>query len=279
MKKLILYFCLCLLSFSTFGQLEFDKDEFLKNVIGTIESDRPGQALNATTCGVLAFQIQTGFNYTRLINPFGGNSRNQSVPTNVRFGLSDVWELNTSFSFQNQNLYNGLDHPINSNGFPSPNIGIRAAFLKGENWKPFLAIQANLSVPSSRGTFMQPKFGSSFYLVTSNRFEHISVNTTVGVLFGGNGGGISDYPYVLNIGTMITKKIGTFVEAFGSMNNQTLNVDGGFSFLATSNLQLDIFGGWLEGKNWFAEAGISWRLSLFQRALKKNISNLEKILE
>lgn len=279
MKKLTVLFALGLLSTSSFSQIDFDKDEFLKNIIGTIESDRPGQALNATTCGVLAFQIQTGFNYSRFYYPFGGSSRNQSVPTNIRFGITDIWEVNTSFSFQNQKFSDGFNPAISSNGFPSPEIGIRAAFLKGDRWKPYLAIQANLSVPSKRGTYQQPQLGSSFYLVTSNRFKHISVNTTLGISYSGYGGNAANYPFVLNIGTMLTEKLGTFVETFGSFNAKTINFDGGFSFLATSNLQLDLFGGWLGDRSWFAEAGLSWRLSLFQNALKNNISNLEKILE
>lgn len=276
MKKVVFVLCLAS-SFFSYGQIKFDKDELLSNLVGTIESDRPGQALNATTCGVLAFQIQTGFNYTSLDFPFGGSSKNQTVPTNIRFGITDIWELNTSFSFTNQIFNNGLG-PTTVNGFPSPEIGLRAAFLKGDRWKPYLAIQANMSIPSKRGTYQQPGLGSSFYLVTSNRFKHISINTTTGISYSGFGGNAANYPYVLNIGTMLTSKLGTFVEAFGSFNNSTLNLDGGFSYLATPNLQLDLFGGWLGDSNWFAEIGFSWRHSFFQKMVGKNIKEIDSIL-
>lgn len=276
MKKVVFVLCLAS-SFFSYGQIKFDKDELLSNLVGTIESDRPGQALNATTCGVLAFQIQTGFNYSD-ISHMSVNEVAYSVPTNIRFGITDIWELNTNFSYLNQNFSGSLLPPQRINGFPSPEIGLRAAFLKGDRWKPYLAIQANMSIPSKRGTYQQPGLGSSFYLVTSNRFKHISINTTTGISYSGFGGNAANYPYVLNIGTMLTSKLGTFVEAFGSFNNSTLNLDGGFSYLATPNLQLDLFGGWLGDSNWFAEIGFSWRHSFFQKMVGKNIKEIDSIL-
>lgn len=276
MKKFLLIFCLSLGSLS-FAQFEFDKDLLLKNLIGTIESDRPGQALNATTCGILAIQVQSGFNYTNLDFPLAGTSKNMSVPTNIRFGISKMWELNTSFSYQNENLDFGFGQ-VTIDGFPSPEIGLRCAFLKGNKWKPFLALQANMRLPSNKGAYTQSQMGSSFYLVTSNRFEHISVNATVGMLYNGFGGNAPNYPYVLNIGSMLTDNLGAFVEVFGNFNTDGIALDGGFSYLIGNNFQLDLFGGWLGDTSWFGEIGFSWRYSFFQNIMKKGMSNLEKTL-
>ena len=270
MKKFL--FVLLLVPFSGMTQFEFDANEFIDKLVGSVESDRPGQALNATTCGIAAIQIQTGFNYESVNNDKVWKYSHNYVPTTLRFGFTKKWELNTSFYYLNASYMDTLVD-INSKGFLSPEIGIRYAFLSGKGWKPYLALQANASILSHRGDFQQQQWGSSFYLVTSNRFSKMSVNTNFGCVFPGDGNAQPTFPWVFNMGWMLGKKLGTFIEGFGEFRNLTVSFDAGFSYLATSDLQIDLFGGMMnltnETNRWFAELGITYRLSIFKIMAKK----------
>ncbi len=276
MKKI---FTLVLIGASSisFSQFDFNPKDLLKVLSGTMESDRPGQALNARTCGILTAQIQTGGNFQRW-NVGPDNSMNIfSTPTQIRFGLFPKFEINTSFSFVNVNQSTFIG-PITTSGFPSPNLGARYTVLEGDGLRPFVGVQASMSFPSSRGTYQQPQLGSSFYLITSNRFDKFSVNTNVGAVFGGGGSGQVAVPYVFNLGFSLNDKWGAFIEAFGSLRNPTLAVDGGFSFLALPTLQLDAFGGWFASSavsnNFFVELGLTWKYSFLEMIAKKKLNEM-----
>ena len=277
MKRTIVFFILALSLSNSHAQFDIDPGAIIDGLIGNIESDRPGQALNAKTAGLGAIQIQTGFNYRRLTGVSDWNMINYLVPTTLRFSFTKKWELNTSFSYNN-NRWNTIAGPNETSGFLSPDIGVRYAFLKGDGWKPYLALQSNLSILSHKGDYQQQNFGSSFYLVTSNRFESMSVNTNFGLVFGGSGSGTPTYPWVLNFGWMLGDKVGTFVEGFGEFSTQILSWDAGFSYVPFSDLQIDLFGGMMNVVNqqnlWFAEIGLSYRFSLFKVIAKKKASEM-----
>lgn len=273
MKKWCLGLVL-LTSMAGFGQ-DFDLNGFIDKIGRPIQCDRPGQCLNAKTAGALTAQVQTGFNFSKyrynIGSSFESHINNNVVPVDIRFGILPKLEINTSFSYVNSK-YEDEFFSTSSSGFPSPNLGLRYEVVQGSSWKPHMALQANLSFLSHNGTFQQNNFGSSFYVITSNRFEKFSLNSTLGMVFRGDGGNSPIYTYVLNAGYSINDKFGVFVEGFGQFNNFSYSIDGGVSYLATPNLQLDVFGGWLGERNWFAEIGVSWRYSFLKAIAKKKVS-------
>lgn len=270
MKKIL--FALLFTPFVGIAQFDIDPNKFIDKMVGTVESDRPGQALNATTCGIAAIQIQTGFNYESVNNDKISKYSHYYVPTSLRFGFTKKWELNTSFYYLNSSFMDTLVD-FNAKGFLSPEIGIRYALMVGDGWKPYLALQANTSILSHRGDYQQQTWGSSFYLVTSNRFSKMSVNTNFGLVFPGDGATQPTYPWVLNLGWMLGKKVGTFIEGFGEFKSMTVSFDAGFSYVPISDLQIDLFGGMKnltnETNRWFAEIGFTYRLSIFKIIAKK----------
>ena len=259
-------------SFQLNAQFDIDPGSFIDALVGSVESDRPGQALNPTTCGVAAIQLQTGFSYESYNNDKVSKYSHYYVPTNLRFGFTKKWELNTSFYYLNSNYMDTLID-LNSNGFLSPEIGVRYAFMTGKRWKPYLALQANASILSHRGDFQQTHWGSSFYLATSNRFSKMSINTNFGCVFPGNGDMNPNFPWVFNMGWMIGKKFGTFIEGFGEFRLFEVSFDAGFSYVPISDLQIDLFGGMKDLTNqtnrWFAEIGVTYRLSFLKIVGKK----------
>ncbi|MEO9531672.1 MAG: hypothetical protein ABJG68_12905 [Crocinitomicaceae bacterium] len=276
MKRITLLF-VCCFPFLSNAQFDFNPDDLTKLLDGSIESDRPGQAMNPRSCGIMTIQLQTGGSFARsTFNP-NGHINSFSTPTQLKLGLTGNLELNTSFSY----IYSDYDDGFfeyQFGGFPSPSINLRYTVLNGDKWKPYLGIQAGFTPSSSRGNFQQPQFGSSYFLLTSNRFDKLSVNTNFGVSFSGFGLGADTYvlPYVVNLGYAINSKWSVFAEAFGEARSSSLNIDGGVAYGLNSSLQLDAFGGWLGGNSWFAEIGLTWKYSFLKAMAKKKINELFK---
>ncbi|MEX1001126.1 MAG: hypothetical protein WDZ35_03345 [Crocinitomicaceae bacterium] len=246
-----------------------------------IESDRPGQALTASTCGMMALQVQGGFNFNQIRISESERFDNYFSPLNLRFGLFPKLEINASF-YYSASTYHWGQFKSSFNGFPSPEIGLRYWILRGSGWKPDLAFQSSLSFPSNKGTYTQDKAGSSFYLVSSNQFNWFSVNTNLGIVYPGNGGGIENprFPYVFNLGFDLGDKWSLFSEIFGDIDgsNSSINYDGGIAFNPINSLQLDLFGGYLSNyagfTHWFIEAGISYRYSFLKESVEKELKRL-----
>jgi hypothetical protein len=279
MKNLLLFVVICCSGLSSNAQFDFDPNKMIDNLIGPINSDRPGQCLNAKTAGLLAIQVQTGFKYARTDLAANVNFRSLYVPTNIRIGLTNKWELNTSFYYLNTRTgdFDGSLPLFENKGFISPELGLRRVLLQGDGWKPFLTLQANMIFRAQNSVFAQQQMGSSFYLITSNRFDAVSVNTNLGVRFPGNGLMEPSYNWVLNFGIPAGKYLHFFVEGFGSFNHDfsssALNADAGISVIPFNDLQIDIFGGMYNLTNtqnyWFIEAGLSYRFSFFKMLAKK----------
>jgi len=76
----------------------------------------------------------------------------------------------------------------------------------------------------------------------------------------------------LSLGLALTPRWGTFVEYFGAVKTGGVadehSIDGGFTWLASDDLQLDLHaGGGLDdaAPEWFVSAGISWRFRAWDR--------------
>lgn len=278
--RLLIILFISTTAISSSAQFDFDPEKFINALVGPLESDRPGQAINPNTAGVMALQLQTGFNYGSRRNDFF-NYRAYHVPVDLRFGITKKWELNTSFDYLNQHAkYVSFISDITTAGFLSPEIGMRYAFLSGSRWKPFLALQANMSFLSHNGDYQQQQMGSSFYLVSSNRFKSFSVNTNFGIVLPGDGDFNLTFPWVVNFGWSLGEKFSAFVEGFGEFNNKSLNWDAGFSYLVINDLQLDLFGGMyniIDHQDfWFAEFGITYRFSFFKMIARKKAQEMMK---
>ncbi|MBD3635837.1 MAG: hypothetical protein HUJ25_00735 [Crocinitomicaceae bacterium] len=275
-KIALLLISLFTLNFAN-AQFEFDPGSFIDKLIGPVESDRPGQALNPVTAGILAVQLQTGFSYSSKNDDKLYKYQHYYVPTNLRFGLTRKWEFNTSFYYLNQQMMDTVA-TTKTSGFLSPEVGIRYAFMSGDRWKPYLALQSNLSFLSHKGDFQQQQYGCSFILATSNRFDIMSINTNFGIRFTGDASRQPTYPWVLNFGWMLGDKVGTFIEGFGEFRNMNLNVDGGFSYVPIRSLQLDVFGGLLniedEYNRWFAEIGVTYNFSFLKVLANKKAKEM-----
>jgi hypothetical protein len=277
MKKVLLFLAFGLFLGRSQAQFDMNPLDIVDMLVGEIDSDRPGQALSPTSCGILAIQLQTGFNYESRNSSIINQYSSYYVPTSLRIGLTKKWEINTNFFYKKIAISDTLANS-QSNGFLSPEIGIRYAFLQGGRWKPHLALQSNLSILSHKGDFQQQQFGSSFYLASRNQFKKMSLNTNFGIRFAGDSNLEPLFPWVFNLGFKLGDKWSAFVEGFGEFRNLTVNTDAGISYQAFSNLKFDVFGGMLNLENfrngWFVEGGVSYRFSFLKIVAKKKMGQM-----
>ena len=68
MKKIIIIFVfLGAVVLPAKAQFDIKPADILTMLAGYLNSDRPGKAINPKTAGILAFQIQTGLNFEKLV--------------------------------------------------------------------------------------------------------------------------------------------------------------------------------------------------------------------
>ena len=112
-----------------------------------------------------------------------------------------------------------------------------------DGWRPELAILGGLSLPTGNDAFSSGSVDPSFLVA----FAH---------------------EYSLALGVGLTDRLGTFLELFGDRQTTDtaatrVSVDGGFTFLLTDIVQLDVYvGSGLRGRadDVFAGTGLSFRL-------------------
>ncbi len=278
MRKIHLLFLSILFTGTSVSAQDIGIGEIMSMLGGGLDSDRPGQAMTPNSAGILAFQVQSGLNYERFSSSnFSYNFT--SSQTRIRLGLSPRLELNTSFEYTKHRYFLfGTENAFC--GFTSPEIGLRYKFMKGKEWVPSVALQANLSFASDQGDFTQNQSGSSFYLLTRQSVKNFSITTNLGMKYHGNGLKEPKFLYVLNLGYQFSSKFSAFIEGFGSFSDQTLFADLGFAYRPMEYLQFDIAGGWLgqdnfSDPNWFIDVGFTWKLSVIKILAKKKMANMK----
>ena len=253
MKK-ILVLALALLPMSLFAQYG-----------ETIRTARPGQAIGAFALGKKVFQMQTGYNFNeQSFTPYLQEEVKILTTTNttvLRLGITEKIELSGLINWQTRSTSLD-DHRSNIGGISDTQIGGRINLLENDGWIPTVGLQARLLLKIDRGIYRREDLGHSFVLATGNRItDRISLATNYGMVWLGDGSSPKNF-YVVNVGYSINDKFGTFVEAYGTRTDDSINFDTGLSYLVNKDFQLDISGGW-QGDNtvadWFVDFGISWR--------------------
>ena len=202
-----------------------------------LSSDRPGQALSVNTVGKNVFQIQAGIDY------FDTTSASIYPSSYFRYGISEKFELNSSFILSGINIGDDLE---------SVTIGARYQMSKLESeLKSSLQFSYDFSEQneSSQLTYnLGGSFTNSFgYTVNLglNLDEDFSLNTGI---------------YAFNFSYALNDKFGVFLEPFGTFlkSDFQLNIDTGFYYVLNNNFQIDFQIG--ESDGLFLGTGITWRV-------------------
>ena len=131
-----------------------------------LQTDRPGQSINANTVGNKLFQLQSGYSYSEeasglyLIDA-------HLFDLQAKVGIVDRLEVSALFQvasfgsdFQNTQQFPFLEDDSRSTGLSRLNIAVRGTLLEGKGLKPAIGLEAtylmagvpgeNLDVPAGR---------------------------------------------------------------------------------------------------------------------------------
>jgi len=221
----------------------------------TISSGRPGISIGADVVGSDIFQIQSGVTYNELES--SGTTKDWVLDNFIRYGISDSFELNTTFNYKTQeNFGSGVDNLM---------LGGRYNFIAAaKGLIPALALQTRFRF-KGEGDFKRDEMSPEFIISTIHDLKSLGV-LNINLSYDDNAGD-SITMYIVNWTYTINDKWSVFLEKYATyQNDQCIDAwDTGAAYLINKDLQLDLsFGYDLESEisSSFYSGGVSWRTSL-----------------
>src|SRR5258706_12077815 len=230
-----------------------------------IRSGRPGQAIGAFTVGQHVLQIQSGVDYFKSIDSDGNKKREEYLNNTVlRYGLTETFEVSAVAEYKAETVLQN-DTRISYQGLSALDVGMRFHIFTGKGFVPNVGFQTRLRLPFLTGHYQIKDIVPLFVLATSQQlFKKFTLITNWGASWNGNDSSPKG-SYVVNLSLPLNDRLGAFAETFGSLQQCVFisNVDAGFVFLLTKDLQVDAYGGY--GMNqgtvdYFVSTGLSWRM-------------------
>ena len=235
-----------------------------------IQADRPGEADPPTVVPPGTIQIEGGFKVGRETgDDEDPDTDSYTLPdVTLRIGLLPKLELRIDadgFVYQDRggapNRANGSDLAL----------GVKIHLLEQDGLLPGVGTNLGLSFPTGGSGVtsdgFDPLVQALFQWNVAERWDLVA-----NLDFGAPTQGADDHRRVfrlepeLSLGLGLTPRWGTYVEYFGAIETgaeaDEHSLDGGFTWLASDDLQLDLSaGGGLNdaAPEWFVSAGLSWR--------------------
>jgi hypothetical protein len=227
-----------------------------------IRSGRPGQAIEAYVVGAGFFQIQSGADHAWS----DGNSTSTSdLSSNViRYGLNESFEISSVVNFQTDTVHSRAT----KSGFSDVQFGFRYSVNpKTDGWIPAVAVQTRLRTTTVSSDYRYDQIAPIMTVATNhNLAKWLALTTNWGMISDGNSS-VPTYLFVGNFSFPVAGALGGFFELYTTSRDAVTSVyaDTGFGYLVTSDLQIDLHGGF--GNNHgtsesFLSAGLSYRTRL-----------------
>jgi hypothetical protein len=264
-KTYIILGMLSLLAFSTV-QAQENNEETTKDY-GVIVTDRPDQTESPALVPKGLVQVETGFMYEAATN---GNIESNTTTFNttlLRYGLLDNLELRLGLNVaETKNSERNSSFEDKFSGLTPLYVGFKIGVTEEKGALPKIGFLAGAFLPFTAATEYKPEntggdFRFSFEHTLS---ENWSFAYNLGAAWDGNSSNVS-YVYTSVFGYSISEKLGCFLEVYGDFpESDRANhlLDGGFTYLLSNTIQLDLSGG--TGLNtdqdFFISTGISFRL-------------------
>lgn len=238
-----------------------------KETLGPLVTDRPDATESPSVVPVGFIQVETGTFY----ESFKENSIKEKTTTFnttlVRVGLLDNLELRLGWDFTEQAFeFNGNEIENVLSGFSPLLLGAKVAITQENGWLPEIGLIGHLQLPFLAATDYRPETTGVDFRFS---FAHtLSENSSLSYNLGAEWGGDSpeaNYVYTLAYGYSITDKLGTFVELYGELPEDSRPShlwDAGFTYLLSNNVQLDLSGGTSlnNTQDLYISGGISFRI-------------------
>lgn len=234
-----------------------------------LSTDRPGVADPPTVVAPGAIQLEGGFRFARETDGDVPPTSTIIVPNSLlRIGLLPFLELRASTDgFIDEKRSGGTDR---SNG-SDIEIGTRLRFFGQDGIRPAAGLTLELSFPTGgNASGLDP---SGNFLLEWSWKERFTLDTNLELAAPTVGNGDSHRAFRIAPAISLTIALGAstafFIEYYSAFVNRgeddEHSIDGGFTWLATDDLQLDISAG--AGLNdaapdFFVSAGVAWRFFL-----------------
>jgi len=203
-----------------------------------IVTDRPDQTESSTTIPLNSFQFESGI----LLGKNNFENRSEQlllIPTTLlRYGLTKSIELRVVEQLVHIKNKQTSDDIF---GFSDLELGAKFQILKNPAINSEIAFISHLVLPTGAISVTNEHFGTVNKLAISHSIrDFIDLGYNVGYNYFGNEKGYLTYSFALGLG--ITKRMGTYFEAYGEVvefNDWISNFDSGITYLIKDNMQLD----------------------------------------
>lgn len=236
-----------------------------------INADRPGIADGSAVVGKGRFQIETGLQQ-EFRDRAGEKTRTVFIPTLLRLGLSDEWEMRIESNVHTWDRVTAADGAFTKSSGDAPvSIGAKYRLRDADGTGPSSGIIARIFPRSGSGDHRTRYTTADVRLVADWDFAaDWSLNPNIGLARYEDGAGqlFSTGLFAATLGYNMSKTLNVFLDGAlqtpESKGGKTMTIyDGGVVYLMTPDVQLDFSVG-IRGRgdtppNHFIGAGISVR--------------------
>jgi hypothetical protein len=217
----------------------FLKTTIAQSQIAPIATDRPDQ----TECPFIVpkgyIQAENGLTYEKI----NAESKTMAHPSILwKYGISESTELRLITEFVSEKEFNK-----EKKGLTPIIVGFKTKITKEKGLIPLISFISHLSVPKWASEEMKTNYYAPSFRFT---MQHtLSERFTLAYNLGAEWDGESPqttFIYTLTSGCSITEKLGAYIEIYGFAPQQQRadhRFDGGFTYLITPNVMVDISGG------------------------------------
>ena len=255
-----------LLSLVLFGSIHFSFAQE-NNTVEALVTDRPDATEASSTVGKGTLQIETG----GLFESYEKNNiTSQAYTYNtmlVRYGILDNIELRLGWDFvEGVTKVNGNKLDNVSSGLSPLLLGVKIDIAEEKDGMPEIALIGHVfPIFSASADFRPETTGVDFRFSLSHTLsEKSSIGYNIGAQWG------DDSPeaaaiYTVAYGYSLSEKFGFYAELYGDLpedNSANHYWDSGFTYLASKDLQFDIYGGTsiTDGQDLLLGMGLSYRM-------------------
>lgn len=236
-------------------------------------TDRPDQTESSVTVPSDRWQLETGWTFTHDEEEGVEVETHEVLGTLLRVGISERWELRFGWSgWAHEEVQIGRVHR-ESEGAGDAELGAKVYLREERGATPEIALLFGTSVPLGDDDLTSDEFDPSFRFSLSHALnERLSLGYNLGVEWATGGGSddtstLSRGIYTVALGIGVNDRSAAFIELFGDFalsdhGSPSHSIDGGFTFLLTETLQLDVAGGVglsEAAADWFVGAGVTFR--------------------
>lgn len=243
----------------------------------TIVSGRPGQSNGPFGVGKGVYQIQSGTAFSESMTDFGNHEtklKDWNQNSIIRLGVFERFEVRMAYSYQMKEQFSttlNTESPIEQSGFNDFQFGLRHNIIKQNGLIPAIGIQFTTRF-GGLGNYQRDRFSYEGKLLLQHKLsDKLSLNSNLSLEYNDE----TDYTfgrYVFSFGYTLSDRLSIVAEAYGTADDKAIELffDGGFGYLLSNNLQLDIYGGYGQntiGKSditttsYFVSVGFSYRIN------------------